>query len=74
MFLHFTIYYRIENNLINTLATIGCIIITVVVVMGRLISGVHWFTDILGAVVLSLALLNVYFGGYKLIQNKLIKE
>ena len=67
-------YHRIENNLINTLATIGCIIITVVVVMGRLISGVHWFTDILGAVVLSLALLNVYFGGYKLIQNKLIKE
>lgn len=38
----------------------GCGIVAVVTVAGRLLSGVHWLTDILGGVLLSCALLAVF--------------
>ena len=37
-----------------------CVIVTVVAVGGRLYSGVHWFTDIVGGVLLSMTLLFLF--------------
>ncbi len=39
-----------------------CIVLLIVAVIGRLISGVHWFTDILGGIFLSYAMLMVFSG------------
>ena len=36
-------------------------VMTVVMVVGRLLSGVHWLTDIIGGVILSAALLMAYY-------------
>ena len=38
----------------------GCVIVAVITVAGRLLSGVHWVTDILGGVLLSCALLALF--------------
>ena len=47
-----------------------CLILMVVAVIGRLISGVHWFTDILGGVFLSYALLQLFSGILEKLRGK----
>lgn len=42
------------------------IIIMVVIVVGRLLSGVHWFTDIMGGCLISLALVMTF---YSIVEN-----
>lgn len=40
--------------------TVASIALTAILVVGRLLSGVHWFTDILGGVLISATLLMLY--------------
>ena len=52
----------IKNNSLCNALKILCAIIMVVTVVGRLVSGVHWFTDIIGGVIISVALLALFSG------------
>lgn len=47
-----------------------CAAIIAVTVLGRLLSGVHWFTDIIGGVLLSAALVMLYRSSLLHIQNR----
>lgn len=41
-------------------AQAGCIVLVLIMMVGRVAAGVHWFTDILGAVLISSALLFMF--------------
>lgn len=53
---------RIENGIIKQIISVVTVLFSSYMVIGRLISGVHWFTDILGAVLLSIGLFCIYKG------------
>lgn len=44
--------------------------ISVAMVVGRLLSGVHWLTDIIGGVLLAVALCQLYYAAVKLVEAK----
>ena len=58
--------YLKKNKLLQTVLTVLFAVMLALIVAGRLISGVHWFTDILGGILLSAALINAYDGFLKL--------
>ena len=51
---------EVFNNKITKLMNILSLIIIFITVIGRLISGVHWFTDIVGGIFISIALLMTF--------------
>ena len=51
---------RIKNILIRRTITFAIIVFITFMVIGRLISGVHWLTDIAGGVILSTGLVMMY--------------
>ena len=53
---------RIKNTAIKRIITIITVIFTIFMVVGRLISGVHWLTDIIGSIFLSVGLFYIYKG------------
>ena len=53
---------RLKNAILKNTITIITTIFTVFMVVGRLISGVHWLTDIIGSVFLSVGLFYIYKG------------
>ena len=50
----------IKNKALNRTLRAICFVIIGVTVFGRLIAGVHWFTDILGGILISFTLLSLY--------------
>ncbi|MBR0381324.1 MAG: phosphatase PAP2 family protein [Eubacterium sp.] len=50
----------VSNRILAKTARIICLVLCILTVGGRLLSGVHWFTDILGGILLGLTLVNLY--------------
>ena len=57
---------RIKNEVFSKIVVILLNIFTVFMVVSRLISGVHWFSDIVGGVVFSTGLVMIYYSLTKL--------
>lgn len=59
-----TAYYLLprlcKSRLICGIGRVICVIMMIAMPIGRLISGVHWFSDIVGACLLSAALIKTY--------------
>ena len=55
-----------KQKTLQLIFTVVFAVMLALIVAGRLISGVHWFTDIIGGLLLSAALLNAYEGLLKL--------
>ncbi|MCP1101730.1 membrane-associated phospholipid phosphatase [Aequitasia blattaphilus] len=53
-------HIRVKNKKVRKILEILAIALILITIIGRLISGVHWFTDILGGVLLSLFLCKLY--------------
>ena len=52
---------KLFNNKITKLMNMLSLVIVMITVVGRLLSGVHWFTDIIGGIFISIALLMTFY-------------
>ncbi len=52
--------FYIKDEKIRKILDISTAILMVILVVGRLLSGVHWFSDILGGIIISLFLVSIY--------------
>ncbi|MCR4901063.1 MAG: phosphatase PAP2 family protein [Treponema sp.] len=50
----------IKNTKLLIAARIACFVIMALTIIGRMICGVHWFTDILGGILISVFLISLY--------------
>lgn len=62
--------YARKDKTIQTALTAVFAVLLALIVAGRLLSGVHWFTDILGGILLSVALLNAWEALLKLWKSR----
>lgn len=51
---------RIKNKLCRRCVILVIILFTVLTVIGRILSGVHWFTDIVGSILISAGMVTMY--------------
>ncbi len=61
---------RIPQKAVNHTAVIFCLVCLAAIVITRFLSGVHWFTDIIGGILLSAFLISLYMIGIDLVKNK----
>ncbi|MBQ9913638.1 MAG: phosphatase PAP2 family protein, partial [Clostridia bacterium] len=52
---------RIRNSVLRRSVTVIIAAFIIFMVIGRLVSGVHWFTDIVGGALLSAGLVVLYY-------------
>ena len=52
---------RIKNTVFRRCAIIAIVAFTAFMVIGRLVSGVHWITDIIGGALFSIGIVTTYF-------------
>ena len=55
------LFGRLKRSSLRYASSTACIGMALITVVGRFLSGVHWFTDILGGVLLSASILCLYF-------------
>lgn len=60
----------IQNKTVRIVVNIFFGVFTVAMIVGRLLSGVHWFTDILGGILLSSMLIMLYYSINVYIESK----
>ena len=66
----FQLKRRTPKSALRTAVIIAIVVFTAFVAVGRMVSGVHWLTDIIGAVLLSAGLYLVYRSAVGLIDGK----
>ena len=52
----------VKSKTLRVLLRIVCVVTVFITVVGRLISGVHWFTDVVGGILISTAMLELFSG------------
>lgn len=52
--------FRIQNTALKNCASAFILVFTIFMVVARFVSGVHWFTDIIGGILLSAGLVTLY--------------
>lgn len=60
----------VKNKKACLILQIAAAVLMVAIVLGRMISGVHWFTDIVGGVVLGIALIFAYLAFIRALLSK----
>lgn len=60
----------LPNKASRTGANIASVLVIAVVVIGRLISGVHWFTDMIGGLLLGFSLCLLYYSITKCVRDR----
>ncbi len=60
----------VKNKNSRVILQTACIVLSLVASLGRLLAGVHWFTDVLGGYLLSAALVFAFWGVLKKLQQK----
>ena len=61
---------RMRKNTFSKVVAVYSAMFSLFMVVGRLISGVHWFTDIVGSVFLSIGLFLIYRGSVQIFLRK----
>ncbi|MBE6597399.1 MAG: phosphatase PAP2 family protein [Ruminococcaceae bacterium] len=63
------LYHRLRSAILRISSVAACVALLVFALVGRLLSGMHWFTDILGGALVGAALVCCYLAIYSAIKR-----
>ena len=67
--LAFEVRRRMKNTALRCALYVFTVVFTAFMVIGRTVSGVHWLTDIIGALLLSAGLYLIYYGAVSMMEE-----